>query len=215
MNEPTTPRPASSVILLRRGGDPSTRIQLAQDDRLMAAIHGRHTPVSDRGIEVLMVRRNPAARFMPGIWVFPGGGVDGDDGEGEGGHRAAAVREMEEEAGVQLDPAELVLYSRWITPEFVSTRFNTYFYLALAPPHSEPKPDGSETVDAGWFEPAVALERHAADEMPLVFPTIKHLESLLEFSNAAEAIEAARSRDVKPIMPRVVGEGKERRIVID
>ena len=52
----------------------------------------------------------------------------------------------------------MVLWSRWITPEIVPTRFDTWFFLALAPPHSPPKPDGSETVDAGWFEPKAALE---------------------------------------------------------
>jgi 8-oxo-dGTP pyrophosphatase MutT (NUDIX family) len=180
------------VILMRRGG--------------------KHR---DRGIEVCMVLRNPQARFMPGVWVFPGGAVDPADGEGDAGHRACAVREMREEAGVELDPDSLVPYSRWITPEAVPVRFDTLFYVALAPPHSPPKPDGEETVEAGWFEPRVALDRHAAGEMALVFPTIKHLESLLEHPNAEAAIEAARSRDVKPVMPRVVGEGGERRIVLD
>ena len=36
-------------------------------------------------LEVLLVRRNPQARFMGGAWVFPGGAVD----EGET-HRARA-----------------------------------------------------------------------------------------------------------------------------
>ena len=33
--------------------------------------------------EILMVARNPAARVMAGVWVFPGGGVEGRDGSGE------------------------------------------------------------------------------------------------------------------------------------
>ena len=55
---------------------------------------------------------------------------------------------------------------------------------------------------------------HRADELPLVFPTIKHLESLLPYANAEEAIEAARKRDVKAVEPEVVGEGDDRRIVL-
>ena len=151
---------------------------------------------------------------MPGVWVFPGGSVDADDGEGDEAYRAAAVRELAEEASIEVDAAELVAYSRWITPKIVPIRFDTRFYLALAPAHSPPKPDGSETVDAGWFTPADALERHRKDEMGLVFPTIKHLESLLPFANAEEALEAARRREVKAVEPEVVGEGKERRIVL-
>jgi 8-oxo-dGTP pyrophosphatase MutT (NUDIX family) len=189
--EPAVPRPAATVILLRRGG-----------------MH------AERGLQILLVRRNPEARFMPGIWVFPGGAVDRDDGDGEAAHRAAAVRELAEEAGIVVDAGELVAYSRWITPKVVPTRFDTRFYLALAPAHSPPKPDGSETVDAGWFGPQEALDLHRADELSLVFPTIKHLESLIGFANAAEALEAARRREVKAVEPEVIGEGEGRRIVL-
>jgi 8-oxo-dGTP pyrophosphatase MutT (NUDIX family) len=189
--EPAKPRPAATVILLRRGG--------------------KH---SERAIEVLLVQRNPEARFMPGVWVFPGGAVDPADGDGEAAHRAAAVRELAEEAGIEVDVGELVAYSRWITPRVVPIRFDTRFYLALAPAHTPPRVDGSETVDAAWFEPQRALDMHHAGELPLVFPTIKHLESLVGFANAAEAIEAARRREVKPVEPEVVGEGDEQRIVL-
>jgi 8-oxo-dGTP pyrophosphatase MutT (NUDIX family) len=166
-----------------------------------------------------MVRRNPASRFMPGVWVFPGGAVHGEDGDpgdddGETAHRACAVRELREEAGIELDASELVPYSRWITPEIVETRFDTRFYLALAPPHSPPRPDGEETTEAGWFAPTDALERHHAGQMPLVFPTIKHLESLLPYSNAEQALDSARARTVEPVTPRVAGQGEDRRIVL-
>jgi 8-oxo-dGTP pyrophosphatase MutT (NUDIX family) len=189
--EPAVPRPAATVILLRRGG--------------------KH---AERGLQILLVKRNPEARFMPGVWVFPGGAVDSGDGDGEAAHRAAAVRELAVEAGIELPAEELVAYSRWITPSVVPIRFDTRFYLALAPAHSPPKPDGSETVDAGWFGPQDALDMHHAGELPLVFPTIKHLESLVEFGNAAEALEAARDREVKPVEPRVVGEGDDQRILL-
>jgi 8-oxo-dGTP pyrophosphatase MutT (NUDIX family) len=189
--EPVTPRPAATVILLRRGG--------------------KH---ADRALQILLVQRNPEARFMPGVWVFPGGSVDPEDGDGEAAHRTAAVRELAEEAGIEIGADELVAYSRWITPRVVPIRFDTRFYLALAPAHSPPQPDGSETVDAGWFNPQDALDMHHAGELPLVFPTIKHLESLVGFANAAEALEAARRREVKTVEPRVVGEGDEQRIVL-
>jgi len=180
------------VILLRRGG--------------------KH---AERSLEVLLVQRNREARFMPGVWVFPGGAVDAADGDdAEPAHRAAAVRELAEEAGIRLDASELVAYSRWITPRVVPIRFDTRFYLALAPAHTPPEPDGSETVDAGWFEPQRALDAHRAGELPLVFPTIKHLESLVGFANAKEALETARRREVRPVEPEVVGEGDERRIVL-
>jgi 8-oxo-dGTP pyrophosphatase MutT (NUDIX family) len=173
----------------------------------------RHT---DRGVQVLLVRRSTEARFMPGVWVFPGGGVDpGDAGDEEAAHMACAVRELHEEAGIQLAPdAELLPWSRWITPEPVPIRFDTRFYVTLAPPHSPPQPDGEETIGAEWFAPHGALERHRAGELELVFPTIKHLESLLPYSTSDEVLEAARGRRVEPVMPKVVGKGDERRVVL-
>src|SRR5436305_7780946 len=64
-------RPASSVILLRDEPD---------------------------GPEVLLVRRNPESRFMPGAWVFPGGALR----DGDAGPAATGARELEEEAGLGL-----------------------------------------------------------------------------------------------------------------
>jgi 8-oxo-dGTP pyrophosphatase MutT (NUDIX family) len=187
------PRPAASVILLRRGG--------------------RHR---DRGVEVLLVRRSPESSFMPGVWVFPGGTVDAtDQGDEEGAHRACAIRELHEEAAVELgSDAELVPWSRWITPEFVPVRFDTRFYVALAPAHSSPRPDEAETTEAAWIAPSSALERHSVGELTLVFPTIKHLESLVPYSSADDVIAAARDRPIEPVLPRVVGEGREQRVVL-
>jgi 8-oxo-dGTP pyrophosphatase MutT (NUDIX family) len=161
---------------------------------------------------------------MPSVWVFPGGAVDEDERSAEAGevtveederaHRACAIRELAEEAGIELaKDAELRPWSRWITPEEVPIRFDTRFYVALAPPHSPPKADGEETVDAGWFTPRQALELHGAGEMKLVFPTIKHLESLLPYRNAAEVMEAVGDR-VEPVLPKVVGEGEDLRVLL-
>jgi len=166
-------------------------------------------------LEVLLLKRTERAKFMPGVWVFPGGGVDARDGEGEAGYRACAVRELEEEAGIALsEDEELVLFSRWITPEVVSRRFDAWFFLALAPAHSPPEPDGVETVEAGWFEPRLALERQAAGELALAFPTVKQLESLLPFGTSTEAIEAHRGRAVEPILPKVIGTAEAHRVVL-
>src|SRR5215475_3798241 len=83
LGEPSEPRPAASVVLLRRGG--------------------KH---ADRALEVLLLKRTEEAKFMPGVWVFPGGSVDPEDGEHEAGYRACAVRELEEEAGIALAAEE-------------------------------------------------------------------------------------------------------------
>lgn len=175
---------------------------------------------------MLLVRRNPDARFMPGVWVFPGGVVEEDDRDGAGiaanaggagreelAHRACAVRELAEEAGIEVGAQDLLPWSRWITPEVSAVRFDTRFYIALAPPHSPPRPDGNETVDAGWFAPRHALDLHAAGELGLVFPTIRHLESLLPYESSEEVLAAVGGR-IEPVLPKVIGEGADRRIVL-
>ncbi len=186
--EATTPRLATSVIVLRG---------------------------ADRGLEVLLVQRNPASRFMGGAWVFPGGSVDASDGEGDAALRAAGVREVEEEAGIAIgDPAALVPFSRWITPRQVTIRFDTWFFLSPVPDETAPQIDGGECVDWRWSTPQGALDAHAAGELMLVFPTIKHLEQLAVFPHAHALVEHARGRRVEPVEPRVVLEGEVARVLL-
>jgi 8-oxo-dGTP pyrophosphatase MutT (NUDIX family) len=177
-------RPAATLILLRDASD---------------------------GPEVLLVKRNPEQSFMGGAWVFPGGAVK----EGEGGPAPAALRELEEEAGIAMtDTAALAPFSRWITPEEVTVRFDTHFFLAAAPPGAEARPDGHECVDARWIRPAAALEAAASGELMLVVPTIKNLEQLTAFDSVEHALAAVRGRDVTPVQPRVVVEGGDPQIVL-
>src|SRR6266566_5082090 len=169
----TEPRQAASVILLRGG---------------------------DQALELLLVRRTPAARFMGGVWVFPGGAVDVREGQGDDAHRAAAVRELREEAG--------------ITPAQVKIRFDTHFFLGELPDGQRARVDGQECVDAGWFEPAAALAAHAAGELALVFPTIKHLQQLSAFASVEQLISHARGREVQPVQPKVLLEGEVARVLL-
>ncbi len=184
----TPPRQAATVILMRGG---------------------------EQRLEVLLVKRTPKARFMGGVWVFPGGAVDAHEGEGDEAHRAAAIRELREEAAITLDdPSALVKFSRWITPKQVKTRFDTHFFLAPLPPGQEPIVDGDEVVELGWFTPQEALDAHREQRIVLVFPTIKHLEQLSGFASVAELLAHARGRDVQPVEPKVFLEGEVARVLL-
>jgi 8-oxo-dGTP pyrophosphatase MutT (NUDIX family) len=170
------------------------------------------------GPELLMVQRTPQARFMAGHWVFPGGAVDPADGDGQPGLRAAAVRELEEEAALVLAAAELVPFARWITPAQSPIRFDTWFYLAVAPEDApEPRVDGVEIVDFRWLNAADALAAAAAGGFKLALPTEKQLELLGSFGSASQAIASARERvgEIRPVEPRIEGSGPEARIVLD
>ena len=166
---------------------------------------------SPEGPEVLLVQRNPKQRFMGGAWVFPGGAVHAEDAD----HSAAAIRELKEEAGVDLPhDGEVVPWSRWITPEEVKVRFDTWFFVAAAPPGAEAAVDGSECVDSRWLRPAAALDAFARDELMLVFPTIKHLEALAQAESVADALHNARTREVVPVQPKVMIRGEEAVILL-
>jgi 8-oxo-dGTP pyrophosphatase MutT (NUDIX family) len=174
----------------------------------------------ERTLEVLLVKRTEKAKFMGGVWVFPGGAVDESDPPSDAtgsldAHRAAAARELSEEAGIELaDPGALVEFSRWITPEEVSIRFDTRFFLAELPVGQQPRVDGEECVDQGWFTPQGALEAHAREEILLVFPTIKHLEQLGAFSSVVELLEHARDREVLAVQPKVWFDGEVARVAL-
>jgi 8-oxo-dGTP pyrophosphatase MutT (NUDIX family) len=185
---PTAPRQAATVIVLRGAGD---------------------------GLEVLLVKRNPNARFMPSAWVFPGGAVDAHEGQGDAAHRLAGVREVAEEAGVTLHgPESLVKFSRWITPRQVKIRYDTHFFLAPLPDGEAPEIDGGEVVEARWYAPSGALAAWREGEIELVFPTVKHLEQLEPFDSADALLEWARGRTVEPVEPQVVLEGEVARVVL-
>jgi 8-oxo-dGTP pyrophosphatase MutT (NUDIX family) len=171
---------------------------------------------ADAGPEVLLLQRNPEARFMGGAWVFPGGAVHADDETaGVPGPVAAALRETEEESGLRLaGPDELVAFSRWITPAQVKIRFDTWFFIARAPAGAEVRVDNAEVVDSIWATPQDALDRGARDELTLVFPTIKHLEELARFHSVDAALEQARSRKVMPVEPRVLVDGGVARVLM-
>lgn len=184
LGTPTEPRAAATVVLMRDSAD-------------------------DGSLEVLLLRRSAESKFMPNVWVFPGGSLDAEDGDGEEGLRACARRELAEEAGVELHPeAEIVTLSRWVTPEVVQTRFDTWFFLAQAPHEASIQPDGHEMTAAMWINPAAAVEQSEREELAIVFPTLKQLEALAQHTHSQAALDAALADETAavPILPKVIGD---------
>jgi 8-oxo-dGTP pyrophosphatase MutT (NUDIX family) len=192
LGKPTVPRPAATVILLRDS-------------------------VETGRLEVLLLKRSAESHFMPNIWVFPGGSLDPEDGDGLEGLASCARREMAEEAGIDLDPsAELVPLARWVTPEVVKTRFDTWFFIAAAPEGAEVEPDGFEMTAARWVTPSLAVDQAASEEYAVVFPTLKQLEALMPHAHTEAALAAARvdPNATRPVLPKVIGDERHHRIVL-
>jgi 8-oxo-dGTP pyrophosphatase MutT (NUDIX family) len=120
------------------------------------------------------------------------------------GHPALAHRESVHGGDVdlralcdqyRLSPAvdDLVWVSHWITPVGESPRrFDTRFFVAVAPMEQTSRHDDNETIASTWVGPHDALRREALGELTMMPPTIKNLEFLEAHHDAASAMEAAR-----------------------
>ena len=115
------------------------------------------------GVEVLMTQRRADASFAAGALVFPGGKVDPGDGDvAEQALRAAAVREAFEECAIRLDPGSLVPFAHWITPANRPRRFDTWFFVAPAPPGQVAKASPDEVTQLIWATPAFLVAESVA-----------------------------------------------------
>ncbi len=108
----------------------------------------------------------------------------------------------------------LVPYAHWITPAGLPKRFDTHFFLALAPADQVGAHDGRESVDSVWVSPRAALEGAASGRFKLLFPTTRNLIKLGTQPSAAQAIAAARSDRIVTVLPQILTEGGRRKLKI-
>lgn len=154
--------------------------------------------------EILLVRRTRKASFMADAFVFPGGRVDGADGEGEAAFAVAGSRELAEEAHVQVDPSTLVPFARWITPSAEPKRFDTRFFVTLAPHGADARVDASEVTEHLWATAEDILQRHDAGKILLAPPTLHTLHALRRLGSSADVLAWAEVQTIVPIQPKLV-----------
>lgn len=110
-----------------------------------------------------------------------------------------------EEEGLRLDLDALEYVAHWVTPVGPPRRYDTRFFVALAPPHQDAAHDAGETVADTWVRPADALAQHARGQLEMIFPTIRNLETIAHLDTAADVLRYARERlDIPKIEPRIV-----------
>ena len=95
----------------------------------------------------------------------------------------------------------LVPFAHWITPVFMPKRFDTHFYLAMAPEGQLGRHDGSESVDSVWVNPREAMDDK---RWTIIFPTRMNLVKLAESKTAADALALARKTPVVTVEPTVI-----------
>lgn len=165
------------------------------------------------GLEVLMLRRNSKLAFG-GMWVFPGGRVDDDEmvpGDVLASARVAAVRETEEETGLQIQGEGLQTWSYWVPPPMPSMptkgprrRFSTWFFVSAAP-GGEVAIDHGEIHEDRWLAPTAALMQHQAGDIELAPPTWITLSQLANHGTVDQALSWAATTDAEEFRTRPIG----------
>jgi recombination protein RecT len=102
-----------------------------------------------------------------------------------------------------IDASAFTYFSRWITPAVEPKRFDARFFIARGPAEQLAQADAYETEDGRWISPRHALKQYAAGEFALVFPTIKHLERLADYSNVDALIRFSKTKAIITVMPDV------------
>lgn len=108
----------------------------------------------------------------------------------------------------------LMPYAHWITPEGMKKRFDTWFFLAEAPPEQVGMHDGKESTDSIWLSPREALDGGASGRFTLPFPTTRNLIKLGKQPGVAAALDEARRSTIVSVTPIVVRDGDKRQLRI-
>ena len=128
-------------------------------------------------------------------------------GEIEAAHRAdlndrkTTFLKVLTDNGMMLALDELVPYAHWITPEGMPKRFDTWFFLAAAPPDQLGAHDGKESTDSIWVSPREALAGGETGRFKLPFPTTRNLIKLGKQGHVKAALDDSRGKSIVTVMP--------------
>jgi 8-oxo-dGTP pyrophosphatase MutT (NUDIX family) len=120
-------------------------------------------------------------------------------------------------AGLVLALDALAPFANWLTPdapELSPKRFDTHFFVAVAPPDQVAACDGHEAVDACWISPKQALQDADDGKRLVMFPTRMNLEMLSRSGNAKAAISDTLAREWVRVEPQIFWDGADKKIRI-
>ena len=127
----------------------------------------------------------------------------------EAAYRAAAVRELQEEANVASPSTTCMPFAHWVTPEIEIRRYDTRFFLARMPDRQIAKHDESETTALEWLSPSEAIARFNRRELLLPPPTYTSIRQLAPRTSIDDVFAWARSRPIARVMPGFFKNGDE------
>jgi 8-oxo-dGTP pyrophosphatase MutT (NUDIX family) len=119
----------------------------------------------------------------------------------------ASFEEIIRSEGLRLSLAELTYFAHWVTPEIEIKRFDTRFFIALAPADQTPVHDDGETIHSEWLDPEEAIARSRGEDIALPPPTWTTLGTLAKFSSIDEVVQWARRKPIPRVQPGFVRRG--------
>src|SRR6201992_66694 len=96
---------------------------------------------------------------------------------------------------------ELVPYAHWITAGGMAKQFDTWLFLASAPPAQLGAHDGRESTDSIWVSPREALAGGESGRFKLPFPTTRNLIRLGKQPDVRSALDDVRGKPIVTVMP--------------
>ena len=104
----------------------------------------------------------------------------------------------------------LTYFSHWITPIGAPRRYDTRFFIAVAPHDQEALPDNVEAIHHVWVNPGQAVDRYRSGEYKMRTPTIRTLERFAQFATTGALIEWLRAQQTIPALQPRIGKNGER-----
>jgi 8-oxo-dGTP pyrophosphatase MutT (NUDIX family) len=131
------------------------------------------------------------------------GDTTGEDWEAD--RAAVAAREFSfaeflDRRGLVLRSDLLGAWTRWITPEFESRRYDTWFFVAALPHGQRTRNASTEADRTVWIRPQEAADGYDKGELMMMPPTIATLRRLTSYATADEALAAAPARDMTAVL---------------
>ncbi|MCX4676134.1 NUDIX hydrolase [Streptomyces sp. NBC_01433] len=140
------------------------------------------------------------------------GDVTGADWEAD--REALVARELSfaeflDRRGLVLRSDLLGAWARWITPAFEPRRYDTWFFVAALPDGQRTRNASTEADRTVWISPGEAADGYDRGELLMMPPTVSTLRTLRPYGTSAEALEAADSQDLAPVLAQARLEGDE------
>ncbi|MEV4684222.1 NUDIX hydrolase [Streptomyces kurssanovii] len=133
------------------------------------------------------------------------GDTTGDDWEADRQalvDRGLSFADFIDRRGLVLRSDLLGAWARWITPEFEPRRYDTWFFVAALPEGQRARNVSTEAESTVWISPADATDGYDKGELLMMPPTVATLRTLQAFRTSAEALAAAASQDMTPVLAK-------------